>query len=80
MPTYLSMPDPCPHITRMDLIAAKLGPDYELDKILDHLDNCPGEDDGYTVLDRLPALEAMSSYANDLEVFHDDPGMAGPEL
>lgn len=36
------MPDPCPHITRMDLIAAKLAPDYELDRILDHLDNCQG--------------------------------------
>jgi len=39
-----------------------------------------GPGDGYSVLDRLPALEAMSSAANDLVVFHDDPGMNGPEL
>jgi len=38
------------------------------------------DDDGYSVLDRLPALEAMSSAANDIVILHDDPGMNGPEL
>lgn len=40
-PRYLSMPDPCPHITRMDLIGAKLRGGEELDALLDHLDHCP---------------------------------------
>ena len=37
------MPDPCPHITRMELIGAKLRGGDELAELLDHLDNCGKE-------------------------------------
>lgn len=37
-------------------------------------------EDEYSILDMLPAYETMCSYANDIEIFHDDPGMNGPEL
>ena len=40
---HLSMPDPCPHISRLDLIGAKLNDDAEmLDFIRNHLDICKG--------------------------------------
>jgi len=39
--SHLSMPDPCPHLTRFDLIAAKLNDDPTvLAAHLDHLTNC----------------------------------------
>lgn len=38
--TYLSMPDPCPHLTRMEVIAAKIEGGEALDQVWDHLDNC----------------------------------------
>lgn len=37
MTEYLSMPDPCPHLTRIDVIRARLHGDTDT---LDHLDNC----------------------------------------
>ena len=40
-PQYLSMPDPCPHITRLDVIGARLrGDALQLDFIEEHLENC----------------------------------------
>jgi hypothetical protein len=35
--TYISMGDPCPHLTRLDVIRARLN--GELD-VLDHLESC----------------------------------------
>ncbi|MET0643985.1 MAG: hypothetical protein ABWZ17_06375 [Candidatus Binatia bacterium] len=37
---YLSMPDPCPHITRMALIRARLNDPAEADRLFDHLQTC----------------------------------------
>jgi hypothetical protein len=37
---YLSMPDPCPHITRLDLIRARLNDRAEADRLFDHLQTC----------------------------------------
>lgn len=41
--SHLSMPDPCPHITRLDMISARLNNECnELDAYTDHLNNCTG--------------------------------------
>lgn len=37
---YLSMPDPCPHVSRFMLIGARLDGDG-LEEIMDHLETCP---------------------------------------
>lgn len=39
---HLSMPNPCPHISRLELIAARLNNAPELDTFLSHLENCDG--------------------------------------
>jgi hypothetical protein len=40
-PRTLSAPDPCPHITRIEVIAANIHRDAaELDRIHDHLEIC----------------------------------------
>jgi hypothetical protein len=39
-PQFLSMPDPCEHVTRLEVIAARLN-DYEkLEELLDHIEGC----------------------------------------
>lgn len=40
-PKTLSMEDPCPHVSRLDIIAAKLrGDSEEIQDLLDHIDTC----------------------------------------
>ena len=41
--THLSMPDPCPHYTRLDIIRLRLNDPCLLDLILEHIRTCPGE-------------------------------------
>lgn len=41
--THLSMPDPCPHISRLDLIAARLNGDPIYTEMLAHIDICDDE-------------------------------------
>lgn len=38
--SHLSMPDPCPHLTRLELISARLNGGSELDACLRHLEGC----------------------------------------
>jgi hypothetical protein len=38
--TNLSMPDPCPHYTRLDLIRIRLNEATLLDEVLDHIASC----------------------------------------
>lgn len=43
--SHLSMPDPCPHVSRMQIIAARMADRYdgevsELDALLTHIANC----------------------------------------
>lgn len=37
---YLSLPDPCQHVTRLQLVAARLEDGEELDELLDHIEKC----------------------------------------
>lgn len=41
MPESLPMPNPCPHITRLNIIRAKLNDPAMLDDLLTHLAHCP---------------------------------------
>lgn len=43
MPTHLSMPDPCPHLARLDLIRLRLQGGPALEDALVHLDHCKKE-------------------------------------
>lgn len=38
--THLSMPDPCPHVARLQLIAARFEGGEVLAEVLAHLDRC----------------------------------------
>lgn len=42
-PKHLSMEDPCPHVSRLDIIGAKLRGGSELDDLIDHMQNCTGQ-------------------------------------
>lgn len=42
MGQYIALPDPCPHVSRLELIALKLHPDDadDLDEALLHIADC----------------------------------------
>lgn len=46
MVEYLSMPDPCPHISRIDIMRERLGGGENLDSMLDHIAQCEKENNG----------------------------------
>lgn len=72
--TYLSMPDPCPHITRLDLIAARLHGRAE--PFYDHLDVCAdllGDPDVFQVqwhepTATLPGMTYRAHWSNVVEM------------
>ncbi len=39
-PQFLPMPDPCPHVSRMDIMRAKISGIGNLDDLLSHVDSC----------------------------------------
>lgn len=38
--TYIAAPDPCPHVSRLDLIAARLRGGELLDELMEHVERC----------------------------------------